>query len=79
MDVDLLCEMDNGFVRNAFRFLGEAPRAPKAAHMQRGPQASGAASTLNLAKIGLGERPVAQQGIEINLVPRCIQHVSRRD
>ena len=79
MDVDLLREMNNGLVRDAFGVIGEAPGAAKAAQMQRGPQAPQAAGALDLIKIALGERPIAQQRIEIGLVPRCIQHVSRRD
>jgi hypothetical protein len=34
---------------------------------------------MDLSKIAFGECPVAQQHVEIGLVPRCIQHVSRRD
>jgi len=79
VDVDLLREMSNGLMGDTFKVIGEAPCAAKAAQMQRGPQASQAASTLDRVKIALGERPVAQQSIEIGLVPRGIQHVSRRD
>ena len=37
MDVDLLGEMDDGLVRDAFGIIGEAPGPAQAAQMQRGP------------------------------------------
>ena len=71
--------MDDSFMRDAFGVVGEAPGSAQAAHVQRGPQATLAAGAMDLAKVAFGQRPVAQQRIEIDLVSCCVEHVSRRD
>jgi hypothetical protein len=79
VDTDLTGKMDDGLMWDAFGIIGEATGPAQTTQMQRGPQATLAAGAMDLAKIPFGKQPVTQQRVEIGLVLRCAQYVSRRD